>query len=568
MTPGEELPLLGLALGLGLVILSVVVAWNVRKLQKTAADYYLAGRNIGVFQNASAICADYISAASFLGVAGLTFLIGFEGLFYAFGFYLGFAMVLFFIAGPLRKFGQYTIPDFVGGRFHSNTGRAVAIACVLVISLFYTAPQVLGSAKILLVLTGIPYPVGVGLVITTITLYVVLGGMRGATMTQILQFWVLWTAIFTVAILSWVGGMSYGKVLTGIDALIPVRTAGAATQPVGGDESGGGLLQPLYPPGEPEREPTDSFLRPGNQLDPVQAFSLLIALMCGTAGLPHVLIRLYTNPDRARARWSVVLVLVFIGSFYLMAPYIGLVMRYSLLAAQTGAGTLGQPELGWLTTNGENLAVAAAALHFGGQIGLGIAVAGALAAVLSTMAGLLVVMSAALGHDLYYSLYNPEADDKTRVLVARGSTLLMGALTFLLALSVEHMQIAVLVGLAFAISASTLFPVLVSGLWWRRMTSSGAVAGMVTGLVVSLFLIFAKPLLPGWLQFQNPGGISVAASFLSIYVVSRVDGRVPADVDRFMALVHGTHEERRLRAAGLLKSRNLFADLRRRGDTG
>ncbi len=154
---GSHLPALGMVLGLGLVVFSLFLAWNVRKLQKTAADYYLAGRNVGVFQNASAICGDYISAASFLGVAGLTFLIGFEGLFYAFGFYLGFLVVLFFIAGPLRRFGQYTIPDFVGGRFHSNTGRALAILCVLVISLFYTAPQMLGSAKILLVLTGIPY---------------------------------------------------------------------------------------------------------------------------------------------------------------------------------------------------------------------------------------------------------------------------------------------------------------------------------------------------------------------------------------------------------------------------
>jgi cation/acetate symporter len=403
------------------------------------------------------------------------------------------------------------------------------------------------------------------LVTATITLYVVLGGMRGATMNQIIQFWVLWLAIFAVAVMAWAGGMSYGKVLSGIDFLIPVvasqESPAAHSTELPGE---GDRIQPPYRPGGGGEDPAGHYLGPGGEYTLLQALSLLVALMCGTAGLPHVLIRLYTNPDRARARWSVVMVLVLIGTFYLVATYLGLVMRHALLLTQTGGGTLGQPALGWLTTNGENLAVPAGALHFGGQVGLGIAVAGALAAVLSTMAGLLVVMSAALGHDLYYTLYNPEADDRTRVRVARASTVLMGLLTFLLALSLEDMQIAVLVGLAFAISASTLFPVLVSGLWWRRMTSSAAVAGMVTGLGASLLLIFAKPLLPSWLQFQNPGGLSMAVSFLAIYAVSLVDGRVPADVDRFMSLVHGTQEERRLRAAGLLKSRNLFADLRGR----
>ncbi len=326
-------------------------------------------------------------------------------------------------------------------------------------------------------------------------------------------------------------------------------------------------MQPLYPTGPQDGEPQRDYLSPGNQYGLLPALSLLVALACGTAGLPHILGRLYTNPDRARARWTVVVVLILIGSFYLMAPYIGLVMRYALLAGPGGTAPLAQPALGWMTANGQNLAVPAAAVHFGGQLGLGIAVAGALAAVLSTTAGLLVVMSAALGHDLYYSLYNPEANEKTRVIVARFSTVLMGLLTFVLGMSVENMQIAVLVGLAFAVSASTLFPVLVSGLWWSKMTSSGAIAGMLVGLITCLALIFGKPLLPEWLRWENPGGIGVAAAFLAIYVVSRVDGRVPADVDRFMALVHGGREEQRLRAAGLLKSRNLFADLRHRADS-
>lgn len=219
---GLGTPWLALFVGLGLVVLSVLLAWNVRKLQKTAADYYLAGRRVSVFQNASAVSGDYLSAASFLGLAGLTFTQGYEGFYYAYGFFLGFAVVLFFIAGPLRKFGQYTIPDFVGGRFHTNTGRAMAVLCVLVISLFYTAPQMLGSARVLYILTGLPYPAGVALVAGTITTYVVLGGMRGATMTQIIQFWVLWTAILLVALLIWFGGhLPYARVVTDLGHLLP-----------------------------------------------------------------------------------------------------------------------------------------------------------------------------------------------------------------------------------------------------------------------------------------------------------------------------------------------------------
>jgi cation/acetate symporter len=537
--PALETHQFALLIGLVLVILSVFLAWNVRKLQKTAADYYLAGRRVGVLQNASAISADYISAASFLGVGGLAFLYGFRAFFYAYGFFLGFAVVLFFIAGPLRKFGQYTLPDFVGGRFHSSTARAMAIVCVLAISLFYTAPQMLGSAKMLFVLTGIPYPLGVALVTGSITLYVVLGGMRGATTTQIFQFWVLFSAILVVTLLTLMQpGTGFGEILAG------VRSASRATGAA-------------------------DFLSLPELYSLPEALSLLVALICGTAGLPHILVRLYTNPDRARARWSVMLVLAFIGAFYLMAPYLGLVMRHLFLLSESGAvgagGALTAEVMDWLRYDGRNLAIPAAALNYGGQVGLVIVTAGALAAVLSTVAGLLVVMSAALGHDLYFNLYNPEADERTRVIVARGSTVLVGVVVFLLGLAVEHMQIAVLVGLAFAVSASTLFPVLVTGLWWRNMTPAGAIVGMVAGLTTTTALIFAKPLLPGLLQLENPGGIGVVVAFLTIYVVSRVDKQVPEDVDRFMALVHGTLEEKRLRMAGRLKSRNVFAGLGRSG---
>ncbi len=528
--PGHPLEF-SLLLGLVLLVLTGIVAWNLRKHQRTASEYYLAGRKVTVLQNASAISGDYLSAASFLGVAGLAFLYGFAALHYAYGFFLGFAVVLFFIAGPLRKFGHYTIPDFVAGRLHTKTGRAVAVFCVLVISLLYAAPQMLGAGKIMLILLGVPYEAGIAVVALTITFYVVLGGMRATTINQVIQFWVALVAIFAVA-LSIVGdgNLTYGEVLAGLRAAEGEGSAG---------------LDALTSHSLPA------------------TLSLLVALVLGTAGLPHILVRLYTNPDRARARWSVLLVLMLIGSFYLVAPYIGFVVRY-LVVAPTGPGGGGfsQPLLEWLALDGKNLAVPAAALHFGGSFGLGLVVAGALSAVLSTVAGLLVVTSAALGHDLYYTLYNPQANERTRVLVARGSTVVMGLVMLMVGLAVEHMQIAVLVGLAFAVSASTLFPVLVAGIWWRGLTAKGAVAGMTVGLVSSLALIFGHGLLPTWLQWENPGGITVPLAFLALWLVSRLDGKVPEDVDRFMVVVHGNREERRLRSAGRLRSRRSFAEIK------
>ncbi|GAB4244459.1 MAG: cation acetate symporter [Thermoleophilia bacterium] len=525
-------PEFALIVGVVLVAMSVFIAWTLRKHQRTASEYYLAGRRVTVFQNASAISGDYISAASFLGVAGLVFLHGYDGLHYAYGFFLGFAVVLFFIAGPLRKFGHYTIPDFVGSRFHTTTGRAVAVICVLVISLFYVAPQMLGAGKILLALVGIPYPAAVALVAGSITLYVVLGGMQAATINQVVQFWVILTAILVVSLtILGRGDLSFGHVLSG--------------------------LQEMAARGE-----TETTLAPLAHYSRLETVSLLIALVLGTAGLPHILVRLYTNPDRARARWSAMLVLVLIGTFYLVAPYIGFTMRYLLDAGVASTDiALSSSIQEWMLEDGKNLVVPAAALRFGGELGLALVVAGALSAVLSTAAGLLVVMSAALGHDLYYSLYNPQADERTRVLIARGSTVVMGAAILLLGLVVQDMQIAVLVGLAFAVSASTVFPVLVAGLWWRRMTARGAVAGMLTGLGTSLLLIFGRTLLPEWLQLENPGGLSVLAAFSVLFLVSKLDSRVPPDVDHFMAVVHGTMEEQRLRSAGKLRTRRSFAGL-------
>jgi cation/acetate symporter len=518
-----EVPIISVVLVVLLLAFTIGITFLVKKQTKTSADFYLAGGKIGVFQNASAISGDYLSAASFLGVAGAVFMAGYDGVLYAFGFFLGYVLLLFFIASPLKKFGQYTIPDFVAGRFNSKAGRLVGILCVLMISLFYLAPQMLGVGKVIGLLLGVPYMwavIGAGVVIT---FYVAIGGMKGTTFNQILQFWILLTAVALIAVFALGQGLGYSKVLDGIASFSgPIEGSGQYTTD-GKDVEFDGA----------------KWVAPGMSYDFKNAFSLLIALCLGTAGLPHILVRFYTNPSGAKAKWTVIYVLFFIGAFYIISPYVGAVTRYIIL---TNPG-LSEGMLQNLVLNGKNLAVPVAGEFFGGQVLLGIAIAGAAAAVLSTVAGLLIACAAALGHDLYTHLVNPNSTEEQRVRVGKLSTFIMGFVTIGLGLLVENMQIAVLVGLAFSIAASTVFPVLFLGIWWKRCTEKGAIAGMIVGLIASFILIIFTSSLPSFLQFSNPALISVPLVFLTIYLVSIFDGKVPANVNEFMKLVHGPMKE-------------------------
>jgi cation/acetate symporter len=518
-----EIPIVSVVLVLLLLAFTIGITIVVKKQTQTSADFYLAGGKIGVFQNASAISGDYLSAASFLGVAGAVFMSGYDGVLFAFGFFLGYVLLLFFIASPLKKFGQYTIPDFVAGRFNSKRGRLVGIICVLMISLFYLAPQMLGVGKVIGLLLGVPYMWAVISAGVVITFYVALGGMKGTTFNQIIQFWILLMAVAIIAVFALGQGYGYSKILDEIGSFSgPIAGTGEFTED-GKDVTFDGA----------------KWVAPGMSYDFKNAFSLLIALCLGTAGLPHILVRFYTNPSGAKAKWTVIYVLFFIGAFYIISPYVGAVARYILL---TNPG-LSEGMLSQLITNGKNLAVPVTGSFFGGEVLLGIAIAGAAAAVLSTVAGLLIACASALGHDLYTHLINPTATEAQKVRVGKISTFIMGGVTIILGLLVENLQIAVLVGLAFSIAASTVFPVLFIGIWWKRCTEKGAIAGMIVGLIASFILIIFPQHLPSFLQYSNPALISVPLVFLTIYFVSIADGKVPANVNEFMKLVHGPMKE-------------------------
>jgi cation/acetate symporter len=520
MEAGYQIPVTALVL-IGIMLAFTVVTTWIYRVQKTSADYYLAGRKVNSFINASAISSDYLSAASFLGVAGIAFLKGFDGLIYALGFFVGYIALLLFMASPLRKFGRYTVPDFVSERFHSKTARIFGVVGVLFVSLFYMAPQMLGAGKVMGLLLGMSYQSAIVAIALIITVYVAVGGMKGTTINQLVQFWVMFGSMFLLAFIPFmIKGMTYSDIVAFIHSF-------NGPEPVTGKMFVGA-----------------EFTAPGYWLTSLKdTLSLLLALMFGTAGLPHILVRFYTAPDGRAARVTVVYVLLLIGLFYIMSPYVGHVMRYVFLKA--GELGMGPHLMDWLGENGKNLAVPVAGSFFGGQILLGIVVAGAFAAILSTVAGLIITCAGAIGHDLVVNVFNPDMPEKNRVRIARVASLGMGLLGIPLGFAAESMQIAVLVGLAFAIAASTFFPVLVMGIWWPRMTANGAIAGLLTGIIGSFITILGKQFLPGFLQFENPGGLVMILSFGAIILFSRLEvaakgeKAIPHDVDDVMAVLHG-----------------------------
>jgi cation/acetate symporter len=470
-----------------IVAISVTVALLSSRFTKSTSEFYVAGRGINAIQNALALSGDYMSAASFLGVAGLVWAVGYDGIWYAAGFFAGWLVLLLFLASPIRRFGAYTIADFVAGRFHSKPLRVAAMLGTLMVSLFYIIPQMVGAGELLGLLLGWNYVFAVVIAGALITIYVVLGGMRATTYNQIIQCILLWTAMFVVMALA-LGRFNF---------------------------SYNNLLSTVGP-----------YLAPGLKYDFLNSFALIFGLVLGTAGLPHILIRFYTNPSGRSARWTTVWTLLIIGTFYMMTPVVGLAAR-SLLGARVDAVTG--------VARSTNLVLPELAQLVGGEGMMGIVIAGAFAAILSTVAGLVIASTGAIAHDLFTMLV-PGASDKRQVVVAKLTSVGVGVIAILTGLLFRGYNVAFLVGLAFAIAASTFFPVLMMGVWWKGTTEKGALAGMIVGMVGSGALIATNLLNVHTLG--NPSIITVPAAFLTIYLVSKFDGKTPHDTMEFMRKVH------------------------------
>jgi cation/acetate symporter len=482
------------------VIATLWVGFWAAGKSRTAHDFFVAGRSVSVGWNASAISGEYLSAASFMGIAGMVMSSGYDALWYPVGYACGYLFLLLFIAGPLRRFGAYTIPDFAEGRYDSPVFRKIAVVFVLFIGFFYTLPQMKGAGTTLAyVVPGLPYWVGVVLVGSVITVNVALGGMKGITLVQAFQYWAKMFAISApIFVLMAVYG-HYGTQLSRNDAS-PAATlsAGAASSATSGPASGpapDAVRQPL-----PAKAPADAaWLNPFGPLTTkaakaaklpaeqtrtyslVYTYSLIIALVCGTAGLPHILVRFYTNPDGAAAKRTTMWVMILIGVFYVFPPVFGVLGRNLFPELYAGVGAKGTDkivlELPRLL-NGRYAPL--------GSILSGITCAGAFAAFMSTFSGLLVSMTGALAHDVYGRMLRPQSTPDQRMRMFRWCAVVLGCAAILGGMQVEPLQINFMVGQAFAIAAASYFPLLFMSIWWPGMTMKGAAAGMLSGGCLAL----------------------------------------------------------------------------------
>ncbi len=481
------------------VAFTIYMGFRSAKTSKTAGDFFVAGRSVSVGWNASAISGEYLSAASFMGIAGMVMAVGYDALWYPVCYACGYLFLLLFIAGPLRRFGAYTIPDFAEGRYDSPVFRKIAVCFVLFIGFFYTMPQMKGAGTTLAyIFPGLPYWVGVAVVGAVITLNVALGGMKGITLVQAMQYWMkLFAITVPVFVLMAVFGgygsnlsVNDGRVLTAPTVSTSVGATSAAPAP-----SLEATRKPLV-----EKAPTDAvWVSPFGPLTtkaakaagltPEQSkpysllytYSLIIALVCGTAGLPHILVRFYTNPDGVAAKRTTMWVMILIGIFYVFPPVLGVIGRNFLpeLYAATGAKGTDKIVLELPRILHE---------HYGvwGSILSGVACAGAFAAFMSTFSGLLVSMTGALAHDVYGRMLRPNSTPEQRMRMFKFAAIAIGGVSVLLGSQVEQLQINFMVGQAFAIAAASYFPLLFMSVWWRGMTMKGAATGMLVGGVAAL----------------------------------------------------------------------------------
>ena len=533
------------------------------RLARTTSDFLVASRSVSPLWNASAIGGEYLSAASFLGVAGLVLAYGADALWYPVGFVAGYLVLLLLVAAPLRRSGAYTVPDFAEIRLGSPAVRRIASALVVGIGVLYLVPQLQGAGLTLRATTGAPVWVGAVLVAGVVAVNVAGGGMRSATFVQAFQYWLKLTAITVPALVLVMVWQDQGSPdLAGpqgpvfrtsttveldapvvVDVREPVRVqvdgAGERLLEVGEQTlpAGRALTFPagaLVPHVTTLQASTgDTWARPlsgaGGSEHPLYAtYAVVLATFLGTMGLPHVLVRFYTNPDGGAARRTTLAVLALLGVFYLAPTLYGALGRlYApqlLLTGRTDAVVLTLP--------GELVG------GLGGQLLEALLVAGAFAAFLSTSSGLLVSLAGVLVQDVL----------RGTVRDFRRATLLAAAVPLLLAVPASGLPIGQVVGLAFAVAASTFCPLLVLGIWWRGLTAPGAAAGLLIGgglSAVAVLTTITGAVDRGWPAelLAQPAAWTVPTAFAVMVVTSLLTrDRVPADVARTMLRLHAPEQ--------------------------
>ena len=461
-----------------------ITFWAARRT-RTTEQFYAAGRSISAGQNGFALAGDYMSAASFLGIAGLVSTTGFDGLIYSTGWLVGWPVVLFLIAEPLRNLGKYTFADVVASRLRQTPVRLAALLGTLSTVIFYLIAQMVGAGTLIKLMFGLRYETAVTIVGAAMIAYVLFGGMIATTWVQIVKAALLLSGALVLAL------MVLAKF-----GMNPLTLFAAASAKYG-----------------------NSVLAPGKLVaNPLDTISLGMALMFGTAGLPHILMRFYTVKDARAARKSVFYATGLIGFFYLLTFVLGF-----------GAMVLVGPEAIKAIDKGGNMAAPLLAEYLGGTPFLGFIAAVAFATILAVVAGLTLSGAAALAHDFWTSVVRKgEARPGEELKVARLATLVLGVVAVLLGILFKGQNVAFMVSLAFAIAASANFPALVLSTFWKGCTTQGAVASMVVGTTATLVLIYLSPVIQvdilghagAWFPLKNPAVITIPGSFLVGIVVS------------------------------------------------
>lgn len=564
---GQPIPLMTVLALIAAAVATVGIGIYGVRLARTTSDFLVASRSVRPGWNAAAISGEYLSAASFLGVAGLIAKYGADALWYPVGFTAGYLGLLLFVAAPLRRSGAYTVPDFAEFRLGSVRVRRLAMAVVALVCALYMVPQLQGAGLTLNILLGVPGWVGVVVVGVIVVGNVVGGGMRSITFVQAFQYWLKLSAVALPALVLTLHHVADERpvgqpappvvaVQTSVDVttdvVVQVATPTAVT--VDGRLDGtavAGVVQLgpgrhelgkdtrlVLPAGAPvpvvagaPADGTDWLVPGGGFGDPhplYQVYSLILATFLGAMGLPHVLVRFYTNPDGRAARLTSLVVIALVGVFYLFPVLLGVFARLYvpqlLITGTSDAAVLllpGSVLSGW-----------------GGQLLAALVAAGAIAAFLSTSSGLLISIAGVLSTDVL----------RGRVRDFRVAALLSGAVPLVLALGATSFDLSRSVGLVFAVAASTLCPLLVLGIWWRGLTAAGAGAGLVVGLLVgggaSLLAVsdvVSDDVWHGWpaALIGYPAAVSVPLSFATMVGVSLLTHRrVPRDVGRIFTRMH------------------------------
>jgi Na+(H+)/acetate symporter ActP len=543
--------------------------WAARKA-RTASDFFVAGRSVSVGWNASAISGEYLSAASFMGIAGMVMSSGYDALWYPVCYACGYLFLLLFIAGPLRRFGAYTIPDFAEGRFDSPLFRKIAVTFVLFIGFFYTMPQMNGAGKALAyIIPGLPYWVGVAVVGAVITVNVALGGMKGITLVQAFQYWLKMFAISVpvfvlVAVFGGYGSqlkanVTAGEKAAGVTVVEAASGAGVKREALPPSDAAKKVSVPadetwIAPFGPRSSKPAKTAQGAGVKIEDTRpyallwTYSLIIALVCGTAGLPHILVRFYTNPDGVAAKRTTMWVMILIGVFYLFPPVFGVMGRNLMPELYNGAS-------GVKGTDGSVLKLPLLLGGVWGSVLSGVTCAGAFAAFMSTFSGLLVSITGALAHDIYGRILRPQSTPEQRMQMFKVFAFVCGGAAILLGLVVENFEINMLVGWAFAIAATSYFPLLFLSTWWRGITMKGAATGMLAGGLLSLVSIVSTMFADNWgadglkawyavhplvrTLAEQPAIWGLPLALVLMVTVSRATrATVPADVRRKMLVLH------------------------------